>query len=90
MPDGYYVPKIKFIPVSKWAIRGCKLTADMIVYEPKWSTRSDGLKRAEIRFDVDVHLIKLGVFNWKSRIKFSLFSDSADVKLLSDPLPTPF
>lgn len=90
VPDGYYIPKLKFIPVSKWAIPGCKLTADMIVYEPEWSMGADGVKRANVTFDVDVHLIKLAVFNWKSRIKFSIASDSTEIKLLSDPLPTPF
>ncbi len=88
--DGFYVPEIKFIPVTKWAIPGCKLTADMIVYDPDWTTGSDGLRRAVVTFDIDVHLIKLAVFNWKSRIRFSLSSDSTELKLLNDPLPSPF
>jgi hypothetical protein len=90
IPDAYYVPSVNFVPVSRWAIPGCKLTADLVAYKPRWSVGEDGLKRAEITLDVDVHLIKLAVFDWKSRIRFSLSSDSTELNLVNDPIPTPF
>ena len=88
--DGFYIPKLKFVPVSKWAIPGCKLTADLVIYDPIWSKNANGQSVATVVFDVDVHLIKLKIFDWKSRIRFSLASDSTEIKLLNDPLPTPF
>jgi len=90
VPDGYYISNISIVPVSAWAYPLCKLSANLLSSKPVRSETANGLAIANIDLIVDLHLIKVGIFDWKSKIKFKLAGDKCELKLIDDPLPSPF
>lgn len=90
IPDGYYIPRLSLVPATRYNYPLCQLSADLEFVKPQWQKRPDGLIKTSVHFDVVVRLVKMGIFDWRSRIKFSLDSDSIEVKLLSDSIASPF
>lgn len=91
VPDGYYIPDITVVPHTRYAYPACALKVGIYRSHPTRIETEDGLPASRVKLLVDAHLVKLGIFDWKSLMLFEIDGDKiADPKVLQDPLPTPF